>query len=71
MGVTATIFLFVPEEPDIDPADQSSVLVTYKNVVCVSCLPAVRTLLVCLLTLKVGRRQSESANYIIKFSAVY
>ena len=51
--VTTTILLVVPEEPDRHPADQSSVLVTYQNVVCVSCLPAVRTLLLCLLTFKV------------------
>ena len=53
LGVTTTILMAVPEEPDQNPADESSVLVTYQNVICVSCLPAVRTLLVCLLTLKV------------------
>ena len=53
LGVTTTILLAVPEEPDQNPADESSVLVTYQNVICVSCLPAVRTLLLCLLTLKV------------------
>ena len=51
--MTTTILLAVPEEPDQDPADQASVFVTYQNVICVSCLPAVRTLLVCLLTVKV------------------
>ena len=53
IGVTTTILLAVPEEPDQDPADQSSVLATYQNVICISCLPAVRTLLICLITFKV------------------
>ena len=53
LGVTTTILLVVPEQPDQDLDDQSSVLETYQNVICVSCLPAVRTLLLCLLTVKV------------------
>ena len=54
LGVTTTILLVVPEQPDQqDLVDRSTVLETYHNVVCVSCLPAVRTLLTCLLTLKV------------------
>ena len=53
MGITTTILLVVQEEPDQDFDDQSSVLETYHNVICVSCLPAVRTLLICLITCKV------------------
>jgi len=54
LGVTTMILLVVSEEPDQNPADQSSVFDTYQNVVCVSCLPAVRTLLLCLLSIKVS-----------------
>jgi len=66
--VTTTILLVVPEEPDQNPADRSSVLVTYQNVVCVSCLPAVRTLLLCLLTFKV--MQCNNVQFIENIAAL-
>ena len=56
------ILLVVSEEPDQIACDQSSVLDAYQNVICVSCLPAVRTLLLCLLTIKVYANDASYAS---------